>query len=287
MAIAASPQARGDASRAADRAAASCCRSSCWRRASSIVLIFVYGFILCTVYLSFTDSQDPAGLRLGRAARTTQQLFGPAALVDARSRTWRSSARSTSCICYRARPAARDPARPEDPRRGRAAADLPLPDGAVLHRHRHRLEVVPRSRHRPRADRARLGLDELHLRLDQGHATSRSTPSSSPRVWQSSGFVMAMFLAGLRGIDSEIIKAAQIDGASTFADLPAHHHPAAAAGVPVGLRRARPPGHQVLRPGRRADRRRARARPTWLPATFMYKIHLHPQRDGASARRRP
>ncbi len=36
-------------------------------------------------------------------------------------------------------------------------------------------------------------------------------------VWQVSGFVMAMFLAGLRGIDNEIIKAAQIDGASTFA----------------------------------------------------------------------
>jgi glucose/mannose transport system permease protein len=35
-------------------------------------------------------------------------------------------------------------------------------------------------------------------------------------VWQSSGFVMAMFLAGLRGIDSEQIKAAQLDGASTF-----------------------------------------------------------------------
>jgi glucose/mannose transport system permease protein len=35
-------------------------------------------------------------------------------------------------------------------------------------------------------------------------------------VWQSSGFVMAMFLAGLRGIDNEIIKAAQIDGASNF-----------------------------------------------------------------------
>ena len=35
-------------------------------------------------------------------------------------------------------------------------------------------------------------------------------------VWQSTGFVMAMFLAGLRGIDSEIMKAAQIDGASTF-----------------------------------------------------------------------
>ena len=35
-------------------------------------------------------------------------------------------------------------------------------------------------------------------------------------VWQSTGFVMAMFLAGLRGIDNEIIKAAQIDGASTL-----------------------------------------------------------------------
>lgn len=33
-------------------------------------------------------------------------------------------------------------------------------------------------------------------------------------VWQASGFVMAMFLAGLRGIDGEIMKAAQIDGAS-------------------------------------------------------------------------
>jgi glucose/mannose transport system permease protein len=33
-------------------------------------------------------------------------------------------------------------------------------------------------------------------------------------VWQSSGFVMALFLAGLRGIDDSIIKAAMVDGAS-------------------------------------------------------------------------
>lgn len=33
-------------------------------------------------------------------------------------------------------------------------------------------------------------------------------------VWQSSGFVLALFLAGLRGIDDAIIKAAQVDGAS-------------------------------------------------------------------------
>ncbi len=33
-------------------------------------------------------------------------------------------------------------------------------------------------------------------------------------VWQSSGFVMALFLAGLRGISEEVVKAAQIDGAT-------------------------------------------------------------------------
>ena len=33
-------------------------------------------------------------------------------------------------------------------------------------------------------------------------------------VWQSAGFVMALFLAALRGIDDSIIKAAQVDGAT-------------------------------------------------------------------------
>ena len=33
-------------------------------------------------------------------------------------------------------------------------------------------------------------------------------------VWQSAGFVMALFLAGLRGMDESIIQAAQVDGAS-------------------------------------------------------------------------
>ncbi len=33
-------------------------------------------------------------------------------------------------------------------------------------------------------------------------------------VWQCTGFVAALFLAGLRGVDEEIVKAAQVDGAS-------------------------------------------------------------------------
>ena len=35
-------------------------------------------------------------------------------------------------------------------------------------------------------------------------------------VWQSTGFVMAIFLAGLRGIDTDIIKAAYLEDASLF-----------------------------------------------------------------------
>ena len=35
-------------------------------------------------------------------------------------------------------------------------------------------------------------------------------------VWQASGFVMALFLAGLRSVDDEIIKAARVDGIPTW-----------------------------------------------------------------------
>jgi len=35
-------------------------------------------------------------------------------------------------------------------------------------------------------------------------------------IWQTTGFVMALFLAGLRGVDQEQIKAARVDGARTW-----------------------------------------------------------------------
>ena len=35
-------------------------------------------------------------------------------------------------------------------------------------------------------------------------------------VWQASGFVMALFLAGLRSVDEEIIRAARVDGIPTW-----------------------------------------------------------------------
>ena len=98
-------------------------------------------------------------------------------------------------------------------------------------------------------------------------------------VWQSSGFVMAMFLAGLRGIDNEILKAAQIDGASNFQLYRRIVIPAAPSGLPLRLRGARPPRHQELRPGGGADRRRAR--PGHRDARHLHVLlHLHPEPDG-------
>ncbi len=35
-------------------------------------------------------------------------------------------------------------------------------------------------------------------------------------VWQTTGFVMALFLAGLRGVDAEVVNAARVDGARTW-----------------------------------------------------------------------
>ena len=64
-------------------------------------------------------------------------------------------------------------------------------------------------------------------------------------VWQTTGFVMAMFLAGLRGVDSEADQRGARRRRQDLADLPAHHHSAARAGVRVGLRDPGAHGDQV------------------------------------------
>ena len=90
-------------------------------------------------------------------------------------------------------------------------------------------------------------------------------------VWQTSGFVMAMFLAGLRGIDGEILKAAQIDGASAYRDLSAHRHPDHAAGVLLRARscsriwRSSPTTSCCRSPARTPAARRNCPRPSCIP----------------------
>jgi glucose/mannose transport system permease protein len=112
-------------------------------------------------------------------------------------------------------PGARNPARPEDPRRGLLRPIYLYPMALSFIVTGHGLEMVPRSRHRARKHHASLGLGEFSFTWikDRNYAIYCVVIAA---VWQSSGFVMAMFLAGLRGVDNEIIKAAQIDGASPF-----------------------------------------------------------------------
>ena len=101
-------------------------------------------------------------------------------------------------------------------------------------------------------------------------------------VWQSTGFVMAMFLAGLRSIDQEIIKAAQMDGAG----LPRIYLGIIIPSMrPVFLSTFVVLGHLAIKsfdlvvvltgggPGTATD----------MPATFMYAMAFQRGRIGISA----
>ena len=79
-------------------------------------------------------------------------------------------------------------------------------------------------------------------------------------VWQFAGYSMVIFLAGLQSVPKEIYEAAAIDGGGPGAALLVGHPAAARAGVhhqPDAVDHRR---DQALRPGVRADRRRAGAR---------------------------
>jgi glucose/mannose transport system permease protein len=61
----------------------------------------------------------------------------------------------------------------------------------------------------------KLGWESFHFALttDRKYAIYAIVTTG---IWQSSGFAMALFLAGLRSVDGDLVKAAQIDGAGPF-----------------------------------------------------------------------
>ncbi len=89
-------------------------------------------------------------------------------------------------------------------------------------------------------------------------------------VWQTTGFVMAMFLAGLRGVDSEQVNAARLDGAKTWQ---IYYHIIVPQLGPVFISAFVILAHMAIKsydlvialtnggPGRS----------TWLPSVFMYQ----------------
>ena len=80
-------------------------------------------------------------------------------------------------------------------------------------------------------------------------------------VWQASGFAMALFLAGLRSVDADLLKAAQIDGAGPWRTYLPRRVPDHRADLHRRDGDAAAVRHQDLRPGRRADRAAGRAWP--------------------------
>ena len=103
----------------------------------------------------------------------------------------------------------------EHDRAGEPVGEIVISDGAVVHRDGHGVEMVSRPRHRLGKHPASVGWTSFSFTWIKDCQMAIYCLVLAA-VWQTSGLVMAMFLAGLRGIDDEILKAAQIDGASTF-----------------------------------------------------------------------
>src|SRR5467141_2471025 len=119
-------------------------------------------------------------------------------------------------LLSRARPHTGNSARSEDPRRGHSPSDLSLSARVVVHRHRHGVEAFSRSGHRAGKGRPRLGLDQLQVRLGRQSSHDdllRRDCGHLADVRFCDGDVSCR----PRGVDGEILKAAQIDGASVYA----------------------------------------------------------------------
>ena len=223
-----------------------------------------------------------AGVRLGRRVQLPASVRpGELGRVGAQSPGVRQSVYRRG---HRARARLRDPDRSADSRRRRVPLDLSVPDGVVVHRHRHRLEVAARPGRGPGAHDPGSGLGELRVRLDQAErpgdllrrnrrgvadgrirdgAVSRRPAGSGRRAGQRSARGRRAHLAG----------------------VPARDHSAARAGIRLGCGDPGAHGDQVLRPGDRAHQRRAGT--VHLAALGVHvSVHLHPQRDVGGRRER-
>ena len=177
------------------------CRS--WSSAPSfaIVLIFVYGFILFTLYLSFTDSRESCLRSTGSGSRTTASSSGCARLGDIAVHNLLIFGSLYIIICCALRVGAGNTPRPEDSRRGVHPDDLSLSDGPVVHRDRRRLEVVPAE---PPASGCRRscglwGWESFTFEWIKSSGRWRSTPSSSRRSGRPRGLSWRCFWLGCAG----------------------------------------------------------------------------------------
>ena len=176
----------------------------------AIAVVFIYGFILITGYLSLTNSRLLPNYEFDGFGRYSDLFQND--VVDLR-REPRLVRDSVHRDLRRARAVPRDPARPADPQRSalRAVFLYPMALSFIVTGTAWQWILNPG-----------LGLEKVMH--DWGWTSFSFGWLDDPdkaifcvviaAVWQSTGFVMALFLAGLRGVDAEIFKAAQVDGAT-------------------------------------------------------------------------
>ncbi len=86
--------------------------------------------------------------------------------------------------------------------------DLPVSDGGVLRGDRHGVGLAAQSAASASRSSCTISAGPASGSTGWWTATGRSTCIVIAGVWQASGFAMALFLAGLRSVDSELLKAA-------------------------------------------------------------------------------
>ena len=250
------------------------------------ILVFVYGFILWTTYLSFTKSQDAADLPTG-SARGTTSACGPSRTGGPRSRTSRSSACSISCICLGLGPRC---SRSCSTRRSAAKACC-----APIYLYPMAISFIVTGTAWKWILNPGIGIEQLmhDLGLDELPASTGSTTRDMAiycvviaAVWQSLG----LRHGDVPGRPARRRQRDHQGGADRrrrpVQDLPAHHHPADAAGVPVAPSSCWPTWRSRAYDLVVALTDGGPGSATELPATFMYQYDLHAQRDGGGRRER-
>jgi glucose/mannose transport system permease protein len=180
----------------------------------AMIIFFVYGFILFTLYLSFTDSrmlpsygwvglqnyQNLFRLSHWSIALTNLAIFASLYIVD----------------LHRDRPGTGDLSGSEDPRRRAFLRPIylyPMALSFIVTGTAWKWLLDPGIGSNTPCIFGGGPVFSFDWIKNRDYAIYTVVLAA---VWQTSGFVMAMFLAGLRGIDNEILKAAQMDGASNW-----------------------------------------------------------------------
>lgn len=177
-----------------------------------IVTVFIYGFILWTIWISFTNSKLlPRYELVGFQQYITLFTMEPRWWVAVKNLFIFSSLFITICIVLGLALAILLDQRIRAEGLFRTIFLYPMALSFIVTGTSWRWILNPS-----------LGLEKLMHQLGFTDFTFRWLVDSKmaiytivlAAVWQSTGFVFALFLAGLRGFDESVIKAAQVDGAS-------------------------------------------------------------------------